>query len=99
VSGAIPTTPVTLKGHLGYSKGNPGLGPNGTSVAPTGSYFDWLVGADVALGKVVLGVAYIDTDISNRKAAYLRPNFTKYQVQDGASISSSRVVVSATVNF
>ena len=99
VSGAIPSTPDTLKAHLGYSKGNPGLGPNGTSVAPTGSYADWLLGADLALGKVVLGVAYIDTNISDADAAYLRPNFTKFQTQDGASISSSRVVLSATVNF
>lgn len=99
VSGAIPNTPVTLKGHLGYSKGNSGLGPNGTSVAPTGEYADWLLGADLALGKVVLGVAYIDTDISKAEAAYLQPNFSKYQVPGGDSISSSRVVVTATVNF
>ena len=49
LSAGIPNTPVTVKAHLGYSNGNPGLGPNGTSVAPTGEYVDWLVGADVAV--------------------------------------------------
>lgn len=99
ISGAVPNTPLTLKAHVGYSKGNPGLGPNGTSVTPTGEYADWMLGADVALGKVILGVAYVDTDISDAESAYLRPNFSKYQTQDGASIASSRVVISATVNF
>jgi uncharacterized protein (TIGR02001 family) len=95
----IPDMPVTLKGHIGYSAGNPGLGPNGTSVAPTGRYFDWLLGADVALGPVVLGVAYVDTDISTSSVAYqrLQPNFSK--VPDGSSISSGRIVFSVTGAF
>jgi hypothetical protein len=54
-----------LKAHLGYSNGNPGLGPNGTSVAPTGEYLDWLVGPIVRSGTpLTLGVAYVDTNIS-----------------------------------
>ena len=53
----IPKTPFTLKGRLGYSKENPGLGPNGTSVAPTGKYWDWLLGVDAVLGPMTLGVA------------------------------------------
>ena len=40
----IPGTPITAKAHIGYSKGNPGLGPNGTSLSPTGSYWDWSLG-------------------------------------------------------
>lgn len=97
VSGGVPNTPVTLKAHLGYSKGNSGLGPNGTSVTPTGKYFDWLIGTDFALGKVTLGVAYVDTDISEAKAQYLKPNFGR--VRDGASISKATVVFSLSAAF
>lgn len=99
VSYGIPDTPVTLKAHLGYSDGNPGLGPNGTSIAPTGKFFDWLLGVDFAVGPVTLGVAYIDTDISTGSADWnrLQPNFSK--VSDGSSISSGRIVFSVTGAF
>lgn len=97
ISSAIPNTPVTLKGHLGYSNGNSGLGPNGTSVAPTGKYLDWLVGADVAVGPVVLGVSYIDTDISKSESAYLLPNFSS--TKNGSSIASGKVVFSVSAAF
>lgn len=97
ISSAIPSTPVTLKGHLGYSNGNSGLGPNGTSVAPTGKYLDWLVGADVAVGPVVLGVSYIDTDISKSESAYLQPNFSS--TKNGSSIASGKVVFSVSAAF
>lgn len=96
VSGAIPGTPVTLKGHLGYSNGNPGLGPNGTSVAPTGEYLDWSLGVDVAVGPVTLGAAYVDTDISRAESAYLLPNF---QSASGNSIADATVVLSLTAAF
>ncbi|MEP6784420.1 MAG: TorF family putative porin [Sphingomonadales bacterium] len=97
LSGGIPGTPVTLKGHLGYSKGNPGLGPNGTSVAPTGKYWDWLVGADVVVGPVVLGVAYVDTSITNADRQYLLLNFGNSQ--DGSDIAGGRVIASITASF
>ncbi|WP_421853567.1 TorF family putative porin [Novosphingobium sp.] len=93
----IPSTPITLKGHIGYSKGNSGLGPNGTSVAPTGKYIDWLLGADVAFGKLTLGVAYVDTDISDAEAAYLQPNFSS--TKNGKTIAGSKVVVSISAAF
>ncbi|KQM19602.1 TorF family putative porin [Novosphingobium sp. Leaf2] len=94
---AIPGTPLTIKGHLGYSDGNSGLGPNGTSVAPTGSYLDWMLGADAALGPVTVGVAYIDTDISNAESAYLKPNFSS--TKNGSSIAGSTVVFSLSAAF
>lgn len=97
LSSGIPQTPVTVKAHLGYSDGNPGLGPNGTSVAPTGSYLDWLIGADLVLGPVTLGVAYVDTDISRADSAHLLPNFSS--TKDGSSISSGRVVFSVGAAF
>ncbi len=93
----IPGTPVTAKAHLGYSHGNPGLGPNGTSVTPTGEYLDWLIGADMVLGPVTLGVAYVDTNISKRESAYLQPNFSS--TKNGSSIAGSRAVFSVGASF
>jgi uncharacterized protein (TIGR02001 family) len=94
---AIADTPLTLKAHIGYSDGNPGLGPNGTSVAPTGSYFDWLLGVDfVPTSGLTLSVAYVDTDISEAEAALIRPNFATLA---GNSISDATVVFSITASF
>lgn len=53
---ALPGTPVTLKAHAGYSDG---------SLAPTGSYWDWSLGADATFGPVTAGIAYVDTDLGN----------------------------------
>lgn len=96
-SAGLPNTPLTVKGHLGYSNGNAGLGPNGTSVAPTGEYLDWMLGADLALGPVTLGVAYVDTDISRSDAAYLQPNFSS--TKDGSPIAGSTVLFSLSAGF
>ncbi|QNE33526.1 hypothetical protein F1C10_13645 [Sphingomonas sp. NBWT7] len=97
---AIPSTPLTLKGHIGFSNGNSGLGPFATSVAPTGEYIDWLVGADFAIPNtpLTLGIAYTDTDISRRESAYLQPSFSKGQDGTG-SIADSQVVFSITAAF
>lgn len=97
LAAGIPSTPVTLKGHLGFSQGNRGLGPFGTSPSPTGAYMDWMVGADLSLGPVVLGVAYVDTDIDNAERQYLLPNFGS--TVDGSQIASGRVVGSITAAF
>jgi uncharacterized protein (TIGR02001 family) len=97
LSTGIPTTPLTAKAHLGYSHGNPGLGPNGTSVTPTGSYVDWLLGLDLVLGRVTLGLAYVDTNIGKREAAYLQPNFSS--TKDGSSISGGKVLFSVGAAF
>ncbi len=102
ISGSIPQTPITLKAHLGYSDGNSGLGPNGTSIAPTGKYLDWLIGADLAIPgtPLTVGVAYVDTDIKRSEENYIRPNF---MVQDpdnfGKSIARSQVVFSLSAAF
>ncbi|MFM9828252.1 MAG: TorF family putative porin [Sphingomonas sp.] len=93
----VPKTPFTVKAHIGYSDGNPGLGPNGTSVAPTGKYADWLLGIDAAVGPVTLGVAYVDTSISAAAAAPLLPNFSS--TKDGGPISGAQVVFSISAGF
>ncbi|MET0249102.1 MAG: TorF family putative porin [Sphingobium sp.] len=99
VSGAIPETPLTLKAHLGWSNGNPGLGPNGTSIAPTGKYLDWLIGADLAIPgtPLVAGIAYVDTNISRSESVYLGSGFS--DLDDGSSIASGKVVFSLTASF
>ncbi len=96
-SSGVPGTPLTFKSHLGYSDGNPGLGPNGTSVTPTGSYWDWSLGADFKAGPVTLGVAYVDTSIKFRDTAYLQPNFSS--TKDGGTIAGAQVVFSVSAAF
>lgn len=95
---AIAGTPFTAKAHIGYSDGNPGLGPNATSVAPTGTYWDWSLGVDASWRNLTLGVSYVDTDISGREAAYLQPGFSKGQDGTG-SIADGAVLVSLTAAF
>lgn len=97
LSSGVPGTPLSVKAHLGYSNGNPGLGPNGTSIAPTGEYVDWLLGVDYAIGPVTLGIAYVDTNISTADSAYLQPNFSS--TKDGSTIAGSTVLFTATVGF
>ena len=93
----IADTPISLKAHIGYSDGNPGLGPNGTSVAPTGTYLDWLIGADIVpISGLTLSVAYVDTDITEAEANLIRPNFATLA---GNSISDATVVFSVTASF
>lgn len=94
----VPKTPFTLKAHLGYSLGNPGLGPNGTSVAPTGKYFDWAIGTDITYKIFTLNVSYLGTDITERNSAYLQPNFSRGQDGTG-QIGNATVVVSLTASY
>jgi len=97
VSAGVPSTPLTVKAHLGYSDGNSGLGPNGTSIAPTGSYLDWMLGADLAVGPLTLGVAYVDTNISRSDYAYIGDNFQN--TKTGGTIAGSQVVFSVSAAF
>lgn len=95
---AIAGTPLTAKAHIGHSWGQDGLGPNATAVSPTGSYWDWSLGADATWRNLTLNVSYVGTDISNRDAAYLRPSFSKGQ--DGAgNIAGGTALVSLTATF
>ncbi|MBM3928670.1 MAG: hypothetical protein FJ335_09460, partial [Sphingomonadales bacterium] len=83
---------------IGHSWGNSGLGPNATSVAPTGRYWDWSLGADATWRNLTLGVAYVGTDISDRDAAYLRPSFSRGQDGTG-NIAGGTALVSLTAAF
>jgi uncharacterized protein (TIGR02001 family) len=95
---AVPGTPITAKAHIGHSWGQDGLGPNATAVAPTGQYWDWSLGADATWRNLTFNVSWVDTDISNREAAYLRPSFSKGQDGTG-NIAGGTVVVALTAAF
>ena len=95
---AIAGTPLTAKAHIGYSDGNRGLGPNATSVAPTGKYWDYAVGVDATYKNLTLNLSYVDTDISRREAAYLQPSFSRGQDGTG-SIADGTFVASLTAAF
>ncbi|MBB5697268.1 TorF family putative porin [Sphingomonas yantingensis] len=95
---AILGTPITAKAHVGHGWGQNGLGPNATAVTPTGSYWDWSLGADVTYRNLTLNLSWVDTDISDRDAAYLRPSFSKGQDGTG-NIAGSTLVASLTAAF
>lgn len=72
----VPSTPITLKGHLGYSDGAlgslnaPGTGDN--------NYTDWSVTAEAVGGPLKVGVSYVDTDISEvRSPGFERHGFAQ----------------------
>lgn len=58
LSVGIPTTPITIDAHVGYVQGS-------LSTADGNSYVDWSLGATYALGPLSLGLAYVDTNVSN----------------------------------
>lgn len=64
LSGAIPKTPLSLLGHVGYSHGRSylTLGQKG--------YVDWNLGASYAWKNVTLSVTYVDTDIKKQYSVY-----------------------------
>lgn len=95
---AIAGTPLTAKAHIGHSHGNNGLGPNATSAAPTGDYWDWSLGTDATWKTLTLNVSYIDTDITRRSAAYLQPSFSRGQDGRG-SIAGGTLFASLTAAF
>ncbi|MEG3177409.1 TorF family putative porin [Sphingomonas sp. RB3P16] len=61
---AVPKTPVTLKGHVGYTDGSLGLA---NLVANDRNYLDWSVTAEAVGGPFKVGVTYVDTDITSSK--------------------------------
>lgn len=82
-SAGIPNSGFTLKGQVGFSKGD-------TRLSPSGEYFDWLVGADYVTGPLTFGIAYVDTDLGGAEAA--RAGATR-------DIVDSALVVSLTASF
>lgn len=56
----IPSTPLTLKGHIGYAKSDSGFG------GIDGDLLDYSFGVDYVYKALTFGVSYINTDMSNR---------------------------------
>ena len=59
----VPTTPVTLLGHVGRSSGAPGLV---RALGRERDYVDWSAGFEATQGPVVIGARYVDTHVSDR---------------------------------
>jgi hypothetical protein len=59
---AVPETRFTLRAQLGRSIGGSDDPLRARRLRPGGAYTDWLLGADYAAGRVVLSLAYSDTD-------------------------------------
>ena len=57
----IKGTPISLNGHLGWSKGK-------TTLTPGGDYLDWSLGASATWRNLTVGAAYVDTNISRSDA-------------------------------
>jgi uncharacterized protein (TIGR02001 family) len=55
LSATIPSTTLTLSGHVGHS-----FGPSYLTIGK--GYTDWNVGAAYAVGPLTLGIQYVDTD-------------------------------------
>lgn len=84
----IPSTPVTLKAHLGYSSGNSGY-TKGLDVV------DYGAGADFTYKALTFNVSYIGTDVSKANGLLLWPTAK----QTGHDITKGRVVATLTAAF
>jgi len=55
-SAALPGTPISLNGHIGYAKSDSFLG------GVDGKVWDWSLGASASYRMLTFGVAYVDTN-------------------------------------
>ena len=84
----IEGTPITLKGHLGYS--------SGTSIYTHGKdIVDYAVGADIAFAPLTLNISYIGTDT---KTAFGNANFGG-GVKSGHYITKGAIVATLSASF
>ena len=84
----ISGTPITLKGHAGYSTGN--------SIYTYGKdVFDYSVGADVTWKNLTLNVSYVGTDLD----AGFANTFYGAGARTGHEITKGNVVATLTATF
>jgi uncharacterized protein (TIGR02001 family) len=71
----IPTTPVSLKGHVGRTRGSLGL----ANLNPDNhGYWDWSATAEGVGGPLKVGVSYVDTTITSRYIPAFRGQFNQH---------------------
>lgn len=56
---AIPSTPLTVKGHLGYSTSD-----NFSALVGDNDYIDYSIGVDATWKALTFGVSYVNTDVT-----------------------------------
>lgn len=56
---AVPSTPLTLKGHVGYSKND-----NYGILLGDNDYMDYSIGAEASWKALTFGVSYVNTDVT-----------------------------------
>ncbi|MBC2666865.1 hypothetical protein H7F51_15205 [Novosphingobium flavum] len=89
----IPNTPLTLKGHVGYSSGD--------SIYTLGQdVIDYGIGADITFSKLTLNVSYVGTDMNKTFAdAYYSNLGPAFGYEPGHKLTRGRVVASLTAAF
>jgi uncharacterized protein (TIGR02001 family) len=63
LSAPVPGTPVSLRGHLGYTDGKGSI-----FSGPSGHYLDYNVGADVKWKALTFSLSYVGTNINRTEA-------------------------------
>lgn len=91
LSAPIPRTPVSLRGHVGYTDGKGSI-----FSGPRGHYLDYSLGADVSWKSLTFSLSYVGTDIkkSEADAYYSLPGAAA-----GHKIVGDAAVFSVTASF
>jgi len=89
----VPTTAITLRAHLGYTRSSGVEGATATQLSAA-NYLDYTVGADYVWHRVTANLSYIGTDISADRAS-------AYPFVPGGLRASSKgkVMISLTAHF
>lgn len=87
----VPGTPISVRGHLGYTEGKGSI-----FSGPRGHYLDYGVGADLSWNALTFGISYVGTDIDRTEAdAY----YSLAGARPGHEIVDDAVVFSLTAAF
>ncbi len=71
----VPKTPITLKGHLGYTSGSLGL----VNIDSKDNYIDYSLTAEAAISGVKVGVSYVGTNISNEVGVFSKGSGSTFE--------------------
>jgi uncharacterized protein (TIGR02001 family) len=84
-------TPITLRGHLGYTDGEGSI-----FAGPRGHYLDYAAGADITWKQLTFGITYLGTDIDREEADVF---FSVPGARPGGDIVDDALVVSLNAAF